>query len=49
MAESTVIGRNSGYATGTACRRSEVNLEGRTPVGNLDLVFESEVFLKNLE
>jgi hypothetical protein len=47
--DSTVIGRNWGYPSGTARPGEEVNPEGRTPVGKVDLVLETVVFFKNLE
>lgn len=47
---STVIGRNYGIATGTTARPDGgTGSDGRTPVGQLDLVAESVFFIKNLE
>jgi hypothetical protein len=40
--DSTVIGRNFGYPSGTP-------IQGQTPVGEIDLVLETVVFFKNLE
>lgn len=40
--DSTVIGQNYGYPSGTPS-------QGRTPVGQVDLVTESAVFIENLE
>ncbi|MDX2130464.1 MAG: hypothetical protein SFY69_00235 [Planctomycetota bacterium] len=47
--DSTVIGRNWGYPTGTPHPRNTENPTGETRVDNLDVVFESVIFLKNLE
>lgn len=47
--DSTVIGRNYGYPTGTPTPDDADNPLGRTPVHKLDLVTEAAVFFKNLE
>jgi hypothetical protein len=49
ISQSTVIGRNTGYPTGTPRSELPDNAEGRTDVGNLDIVAESVFFGKNLE
>jgi hypothetical protein len=47
--DSTVLGQNYGYATGTPRPDLADNPEGRTPPGRVDFVFETALFLKNLE
>ena len=49
ISQSTVIGQNMGYPTGTPRSDLPNNAEGRTDVGNIDLVAESVFFGKNLE
>jgi hypothetical protein len=49
ISQSTIIGRNMGYPTGTPRPDWPENLAGNTPVGNLDFVFETAVFAKDLE
>lgn len=45
----TVIGQNTGYATGTPRPDLPDNKVGRTPVEKLEFIAEAAVFLKNLE
>jgi len=49
IGDSTVIGRNWGYPTGTPHARNEDNPLGRTRVDTLDLAVETAFFFKNLE
>lgn len=49
ITDSTVIGRNWGYPTGTPHPRNEENPLGETRADNLDLAVETAFFLKNLE
>lgn len=47
--DSTVIGRNWGYPTGTPHPRNTANPTGETKLDHLDLVTEGVFFFKNLE
>lgn len=49
IGDSTVIGRNWGYPTGTPHPRNEENPLGRTRVDTLDVAVETAFFFKNLE
>lgn len=49
LTESTIIGRNYGYPTGTPDPDNKDDSAGHTPVKKLDVVTEFAVFGKNLE